>query len=75
MSAADVFQANIIDFSIDFTPEKGLTMTAQQAMNLAKEKLGKDITAQEAKDYLSGKTALPDEALSIVSGGMVNDVT
>ncbi len=44
-------------------------MTTQEVIALAKEKLGKEITEQEAQDYLSGKTALPDEALAIVSGG------
>lgn len=46
-------------------------MTTQEAMALAKEKIGKDITEQEAQDYLSGKTALPDEALDMVSGGCI----
>ena len=44
-------------------------MTTEKIMALAKEKLGKDITEQEAQDYLSGKIAIPDEALEIVSGG------
>ena len=44
-------------------------MTTEKIMALAKEKLGKDITEQEAQDYISGKIALPDEALEIVSGG------
>lgn len=45
-------------------------MSTQEIITLAKEKLGKDITEQEAQDYLSGKTAIPDEALDIVSGGI-----
>ncbi len=44
-------------------------MTTEQIIALAKEKLGRDITEQEAQDYLDGKTAIPDEALDIVSGG------
>ncbi len=44
-------------------------MTTQQVMALAKEKLGRDITEQEAQDYIDGKTVIPDEALDIVSGG------
>lgn len=44
-------------------------MTNKQIIDLVKEKSGKDITEQEAQDYLSGKMALPDEALDIVSGG------
>ncbi len=44
-------------------------MTTQQVIALAKEKLGKDLTEQEAQDYLSCQTAIPDEALSLVSGG------
>lgn len=44
-------------------------MTTEQIITLAKEKLGKDITEQEAQDYLSGKISLPDEALDLVSGG------
>ncbi len=44
-------------------------MTTQEVIALAKEKLGKEITEQEAQDYLSGKTAIPDEVLAIVSGG------
>ena len=44
-------------------------MTNEKIIALAKEKLGKDITEQEAQDYLSGKLSLPDEALELVSGG------
>lgn len=44
-------------------------MTTQEAIALAKKKLGKDITEQEAQDYCSGKVAMPDELLDIVSGG------
>lgn len=44
-------------------------MTTQKVITLAKEKLGKSITEQEARDYIDGKVALPDEALDIVSGG------
>ncbi|WP_369283942.1 hypothetical protein [Oscillibacter sp. GMB15532] len=44
-------------------------MTIQQIIALAKEKLGKDITEQEAQDYLDGKVKIPDDALDIVSGG------
>lgn len=44
-------------------------MTTQEIITIAKEKLGKDITEQQAQDYLSGKTAIPDEAMDIVSGG------
>ncbi len=44
-------------------------MTTKEISALAKEKLGRDITEQEAQDYIDGKTALPDEALDIVSGG------
>ncbi len=45
-------------------------MTTQEVIALAKEKLGKDITEQEALDYLSGKTPIPDEALELISGGV-----
>ena len=44
-------------------------MTTQEVITIAKEKLGKDITEQEAQDYLDGKAPIPDEALDIVSGG------
>ena len=44
-------------------------MTTKEIIALAKEKLGRDITEQEAQNYLSGKTSLPDEALALVSGG------
>jgi hypothetical protein len=44
-------------------------MTTQEIITLAKEKLGRDISDQEAQDYLDGKTAIPDEALDLVSGG------
>lgn len=44
-------------------------MTTKEIITLAKEKLGKDISEQEALDYLSGKLPLPDEALELVSGG------
>lgn len=44
-------------------------MTTDKIIALAKEKLGKDITEQEARDFLDGKLALPDEALEIISGG------
>ncbi len=44
-------------------------MTAEKIIALAKEKLGKNITEQEAQDYLDGKIALPDEALDVISGG------
>ena len=44
-------------------------MTTEEIIVLAKEKLGKDINEQDAQDYLSGKTPLPDEALELVSGG------
>ena len=44
-------------------------MTTEEIIALAKEKLGKDITEQEAQEYLSGATPLPDEALDLVSGG------
>lgn len=44
-------------------------MTTKEIMALAKEKLGKNITEQEAQDYLDGKVSLPDEALDIISGG------
>ena len=43
-------------------------MTNEKVIALAKEKLRKDITEQEAQDYLSGKTPLPDEVLELVSG-------
>jgi predicted RNA-binding Zn-ribbon protein involved in translation (DUF1610 family) len=46
-----------------------ITMTTQEAIELAKKKLGKNITEQEAQDYMNGKAALPDEALDVVSGG------
>ena len=45
-------------------------MTTQEVIALAKEKLGKDITEQEAQNYIDGKAAIPDEALDIVSGGI-----
>ncbi|WP_369283941.1 hypothetical protein [Oscillibacter sp. GMB15532] len=44
-------------------------MTTQEIITIAKEKLGKDITEQEAQDYIDGKAAIPDEALDLVSGG------
>lgn len=44
-------------------------MTTEQIITLAKERLGRDITEQEAQDYIDGKTVLPDEALDIVNGG------
>ncbi len=44
-------------------------MTSENVIALAKEKLGKEITEQEAQDYLSGKIAIPDEALDLISGG------
>ena len=44
-------------------------MTTEKIIALAKEKLGKDITEQEAQEYINGKIALPDEVLEIVSGG------
>lgn len=44
-------------------------MSIEQIITLAKERLGKDITEQEAQDYINGKTAIPDEALDIISGG------
>ncbi len=44
-------------------------MTTEQIIALAKEKLGRDITEQEAQDYIDGKAAIPDEALDLVSGG------
>lgn len=44
-------------------------MTTDKIISLAKEKLGKDITEQEAQDFLNGKLALPDEALELISGG------
>lgn len=51
-------------------------MTTEKIIALAKEKLGKDITEQEAQDYLNGKSALPDEALELISGGSgCNDVS
>lgn len=44
-------------------------MTTEEIINLAKEKLGRDIKEQEAQDYINGNLALPDEALEMVSGG------
>lgn len=44
-------------------------MTTQEVIALAKEKLGKDITEQEAQNYIDGKAAIPDDALDLVSGG------
>lgn len=44
-------------------------MTTKEIIALAKEKLGKEINEQIARDYLDGKAPLPDEALDIVSGG------
>lgn len=49
--------------------EEEINMTTQQVIALMKEKLGKDITEQEAQDCINGKTAIPDELLDIVSGG------
>ncbi len=49
--------------------EEETTMTTEQIIALAREKLGKDITEQEAQEYLEGKAAIPDEALDLVSGG------
>lgn len=46
-------------------------MTTEEIINLAKEKLGRDITEQEAQDYINGNLALPDEALEMVSGGCI----
>ena len=44
-------------------------MTTKEVIALANEKLGRDITEQEALDYIDGKAALPDEALDVVNGG------
>lgn len=44
-------------------------MTSKEITEIAKKKLGKVITEQEAIDYLNGKLALPDEAIELVSGG------
>lgn len=44
-------------------------MTTEKIIAFSKEKLGKDITQQEAQDYLNNKMPLPDEALDIISGG------
>lgn len=44
-------------------------MTTEEIIALAKEKLGQEITEQEAQDYINGITPLPDEALELVSGG------
>lgn len=44
-------------------------MTTEEIIYFAKEKLGKDITEEEASDYLNGKIPIPDEALELVSGG------
>ncbi len=44
-------------------------MTTEEIITLAKEKLGKDISEQEASDYLNGKHPLTDETLALVSGG------
>ena len=46
-----------------------MTMRTEDIIALAKEKLGRDITEQEAQEYLDGKIALPDETLDMVSGG------
>lgn len=40
-------------------------MTTDEMIALAKEKLGRDITEEEARDYLDGKLPLPDEALGV----------
>lgn len=55
--------------SIGIHEEEETTMTTEQIIALAREKLGKDITEQEAQDYIDGKVAIPDEALDLVSGG------
>lgn len=44
-------------------------MTAKDIIEVAKKKLGKEITEQEANNYLDGNMALPDEALELISGG------
>lgn len=44
-------------------------MTAERIIALAKEKLGREITEQEAMDFLDGKLPLPEEALDLISGG------
>ena len=44
-------------------------MTTEHIIVLAKEKLGRDITEQEAQEYIDGIAVLTDEALDIVSGG------
>ncbi len=44
-------------------------MTTEKIMALAKERLSKEISEQEARDFLDGRLALPDEALELVSGG------
>ena len=44
-------------------------MIIQDVITIAKEKLGKDITEQEARDYIDDKAAIPDDALDTVSGG------
>ena len=46
-----------------------ITMTTQEIIALAKERLGNDIAEQEAQDYIDGKAAIPDDALDTVSGG------
>lgn len=45
-------------------------MTTEEIISLAKEKFGKDITREEAENYLSGKTPIPEEVLEQVSGGI-----
>ena len=44
-------------------------MTTEQIIAFSKEILAKEITEQEAQDYIEGETAIPEEKLDIVSGG------
>lgn len=44
-------------------------MTGEEVRKLAKEKFGKELTDEQAQDYLNGSVSIPDEALDAVSGG------
>ena len=46
-----------------------MVMNADEIRALAKEKLGRDITEEEAQAYLDDSVELLDEALELASGG------
>lgn len=44
-------------------------MTGEELRKLAKEKFGKELTAEQAEAYLTGSMEIPDEMMEHVSGG------